>query len=56
MISSAGPPTLETRCTFIDAGHIVKFSGKDPVDGFDDERFRGPSGRLSDHQGGLEDP
>ncbi|MEW9534180.1 SDR family oxidoreductase [Microbispora sp. NPDC049125] len=46
MISGAGPELLETQCTFIDAaikagvGHIVKFSGKDSVDGFDNERFR----------------
>ncbi|GLW12768.1 NAD(P)-dependent oxidoreductase [Microtetraspora sp. NBRC 13810] len=46
MISSAGPLMLETQCTFIDAairagvGHIVKFSGKDSIDGFDNERFR----------------
>jgi uncharacterized protein YbjT (DUF2867 family) len=46
MISSAGPQMLETQCTFIDAavragvGHIVKFSGKDSIDGFDPERFR----------------
>ncbi|SDJ95844.1 Uncharacterized conserved protein YbjT, contains NAD(P)-binding and DUF2867 domains [Nonomuraea jiangxiensis] len=46
MISGAGPEMLETQCTFIDAaikagvGHIVKFSGKDSVDGFDNEKFR----------------
>src|SRR3954454_19855447 len=46
MISSAGPQMLETQCTFIDAAraagveHLVKFSGKDSVDGFDPERFR----------------
>ncbi|MET8146054.1 SDR family oxidoreductase [Sphaerisporangium sp. NPDC005288] len=46
MISGAGPLMLETQCTFIDAavragvGHIVKFSGKDSTDGFDNERFR----------------
>ncbi|GAA4600842.1 SDR family oxidoreductase [Actinoallomurus liliacearum] len=46
MISGAGPLMLETQCTFIDAaisagvGHIVKFSGKDSVDGFDNEKFR----------------
>jgi uncharacterized protein YbjT (DUF2867 family) len=46
MISNAGPDMLETQCTFIDAavragvGHIVKLSGKDSVDGFDNERFR----------------
>ncbi|MER7243292.1 SDR family oxidoreductase [Kribbella sp. NPDC000426] len=46
MISGAGPQMLETQCTFIDAaraagvGHIVKFSGKDSVTGFDPERFR----------------
>ncbi|MFI6787878.1 SDR family oxidoreductase [Nonomuraea sp. NPDC050383] len=46
MISGAGPELLETQCTFIDAaikagvGHIVKFSGKDSVDGFDNEKFR----------------
>jgi uncharacterized protein YbjT (DUF2867 family) len=46
MISGAGPELLETQCTFIDAaieagvGHIVKFSGKDSIDGFDNERFR----------------
>lgn len=46
MISSAGPQMLETQCTFIDAavdagvGHLVKFSGRDSVDGFDVSRFR----------------
>ncbi|MFB4299636.1 SDR family oxidoreductase [Actinomadura sp. NTSP31] len=46
MISSAGPQMLETQCTFIDTavragvGHIVKFSGRDSIDGFDNERFR----------------
>jgi|tagenome__1003787_1003787.scaffolds.fasta_scaffold20903572_2 uncharacterized protein YbjT (DUF2867 family) len=46
VISKAGPEMLETQCTFIDAaikagvGHIVKFSGKDSVDGFDHEKFR----------------
>ena len=46
MISGAGPLLLETQCTFIDAakkagvGHIVKFSGKDSTDGFDNEKFR----------------
>lgn len=46
MISGAGPELLETQCTFIDAaikagvGHLVKFSGKDSIDGFDNERFR----------------
>jgi uncharacterized protein YbjT (DUF2867 family) len=46
MISGAGPLMLETQCTFIDAakkagvGHIVKFSGKDSTDGFDNEKFR----------------
>jgi uncharacterized protein YbjT (DUF2867 family) len=46
MISKAGPEMLETQCTFIDAavragvGHIVKFSGKDSIDGFDNEKFR----------------
>jgi uncharacterized protein YbjT (DUF2867 family) len=46
MISNAGPEMLETQCTFIDAavragvGHIVKFSGKDSIDGFDNEKFR----------------
>jgi uncharacterized protein YbjT (DUF2867 family) len=46
MISGAGPLMLETQCTFIDAavragvGHIVKFSGKDSIDGFDNEKFR----------------
>lgn len=46
MISGAGPQLLETQCTFIDAvrnagvEHIVKFSGKDSIDGFDTERFR----------------
>ncbi|GAA0267858.1 SDR family oxidoreductase [Actinomadura nitritigenes] len=46
MISGAGPLMLETQCTFIDAairagvGHIVKLSGKDSIDGFDNEKFR----------------
>jgi uncharacterized protein YbjT (DUF2867 family) len=46
MISNAGPDMLETQVTFIDAatkagvGHIVKFSGKDSTDGFDNEKFR----------------
>ena len=46
MISNAGPQMLETQCTFIDAAgaagveRIVKFSGKDSVDGFDPTRFR----------------
>jgi uncharacterized protein YbjT (DUF2867 family) len=46
MISSAGPQMLETQCTFIDAArnagveHLVKFSGKDSVNGFDPEQFR----------------
>jgi uncharacterized protein YbjT (DUF2867 family) len=46
MISNAGPELLETQCTFIDTaisagvGHIVKFSGKDSIDGFDPEKFR----------------
>jgi uncharacterized protein YbjT (DUF2867 family) len=46
MISNAGPELLEVQCTFIDAAikagvsHIVKFSGKDSIDGFDPEKFR----------------
>ncbi|GIH18909.1 SDR family oxidoreductase [Rugosimonospora africana] len=46
MISNAGPELLETQCTFIDAAvkagveHIVKFSGKDSIEGFDPEKFR----------------
>lgn len=46
MISSAGPQMLETQCTFIDAAnkagvdHIVKFSGKESIDGFEPEKFR----------------
>jgi uncharacterized protein YbjT (DUF2867 family) len=46
MISNAGPIMLETQCTFIDAAvaagveHIVKFSGKDSIAGFDVTRFR----------------
>lgn len=46
MISNAGPEMPETQCTFIDTairagvGHIVKFSGRDSIDGFDNEQFR----------------
>ncbi|GAA1610964.1 SDR family oxidoreductase [Kribbella karoonensis] len=46
MISGAGPQLLETQCTFVDAAHragvehLVKFSGKDSIEGFDPERFR----------------
>lgn len=46
MISSGGPQMLETQCSFVDAAvgagveHIVKFSGRESVDGFDVSRFR----------------
>ena len=57
MISNAGPQMLETQCTFIDAAgaagveRIVKFSGKDSVDGFDSSRFR--SVRSHDRSSGT---